>query len=205
MVWQPDYVTLAEAKSFVRIADVDDDVQIALAITAASRSIDLAANRQFGLLAAVEARFYTAEWDKISRRWIIDIDDLMTQVGLLIAFDSNDDQTYSGVVDNFALLLGNAAANSRPWTRVVVRPNSTTIPTALENGVRVTAKFGWTTIPTPIKQATLLQASRLLSRRDSPFGIAGSPEMGSELRLLEKVDPDVSVAIAPYRRWWAVA
>lgn len=203
MPWKPEYATLAEAKAFVRIPDTADDAEVALAVTAASRAIDRATNRQFGLVAAAEARFYTAEFDR--GRWVVDIDDLMTQVGLLVAYDSNDDQTYSGSVDSFALQPVNAAAKSRPWTRIVVRPKSATLPGLIENGVRVTAQFGWTTVPTPIKQACLLQASRLLSRRDSPFGIAGSPEMGSEMRLLAKLDPDVAVTVGPYQRWWGAA
>lgn len=205
MPWKPEYATLAEAKAFVRIPDTADDAEVALAVTAASRAIDRATNRQFGLVAAAEARFYTAEFDRRRGRWVVDIDDLMTQVGLLVAYDSNDDQTYSGSVDSFALQPVNAAAKSRPWTRIVVRPKSATLPGLIENGVRVTAQFGWTTVPTPIKQACLLQASRLLSRRDSPYGIAGSPEMGSEMRLLAKLDPDVAVTVGPYQRWWGAA
>ena len=68
--------------------------------------------------------------------------------------------------------------------------------------MKVTARWGWAAVPSTIKQATLLQASRLLARRDAPFGIAGSPDVGSEIRLLARVDPDVAVAVAPYRRWW---
>jgi hypothetical protein len=50
-------------------------------------------------------------------------------------------------------------------------------------------------VPPTIKLATQLQASRWLKRRDAPFGIAGSPELGSELRLLAKLDPDVEVLL----------
>lgn len=205
MAWKPDYATLAELKSYVRIPDTVDDAEVALAITAASRAIDKATNRQFGLVAAVESRFYTAEFDRKRRRWIVEIDDVMTVTGLLVNFDSDDNGTYESSIDEFQLKPVNGAANSRPWTQIVVHPTSTTIPTALEDGVEVVARFGWTTVPTPIKQATLLQASRILARRDSPYGIAGSPEMGSELRLLAKLDPDVAVTVAPYRRWWAAA
>jgi hypothetical protein len=66
--------------------------------------------------------------------------------------------------------------------------------------VRVTALWGWSAVPPAIEQATLLQASRLLIRRDSPYGVAGSPEAGTEIRLLARLDPDVDVAVAPYRR-----
>jgi hypothetical protein len=68
--------------------------------------------------------------------------------------------------------------------------------------VEVRATFGWTAIPDLVISATLLQAGRFASRRDSPYGIAGSPDTGSELRLLDKVDPDVAVMLAPLTRWW---
>jgi hypothetical protein len=59
--------------------------------------------------------------------------------------------------------------------------------------------------PAPVKLACMLQASRLVKRRDSPFGVAGSPEFGSELRLLSKLDPDVENLLRPYRIPWTVA
>jgi hypothetical protein len=68
--------------------------------------------------------------------------------------------------------------------------------------VQVTATWGWTAVPATIKKATLLQASRFYKRRDAPFGVAGSPDMGSEMRLLAKVDPDVEVMLGDYRRKW---
>ena len=51
-------------------------------------------------------------------------------------------------------------------------------------------------VPSSVKLAVLLQASRWVKRREAPFGIAGSPEMGNELRLLAKLDPDVMVLLA---------
>lgn len=52
--------------------------------------------------------------------------------------------------------------------------------------------------PSAIVNACLLQASRFWSRRSSPFGVAGSPEFGNELRLLNRLDPDVEVMLGPY-------
>lgn len=202
MVWKPDYATSAELKSYVRITDTVDDAQVALAVTAASRAVDRSTNRQFGQESAAVDRFYTAVWDRSRGRWLVDIDDLMTSVGLVIKYDSAGDGTYSGTIDKYTLLPINAAADSKPWTQILVKPDSTTIPSDLENGVRVTAQFGWTAVPTSVKQATLMQASRFLARRDSPYGIAGSPDMGSETRLLAKLDPDVALIVGDVRRWW---
>lgn len=202
MAWAPDYCTASELKSFVRIADSQDDAQIALAITAASRAVDRSCNRQFGLLASAEDRYYTAQWSRKLCRWVIDIDDLMTTTGLTVAYDADDDGSFSSDITEFRLLPVNAAGSNRPWTQIVVHPNSENQPSYTPDNVEVHAQFGWTSVPSPIKQATLLQASRLLARRDSPYGVAGSPDMGNELRLLAKLDPDVEVVVGPYRRWW---
>ena len=51
-------------------------------------------------------------------------------------------------------------------------------------------------VPASVKLATEMQASRWAKRRDAPFGVAGSPELGSELRLLPKLDPDVEVLLS---------
>ena len=195
MAWAPDYVTAPELKAYLRISDTDDDAQIAFAITAASRAVDRACNRQFGLVAAPEARVYTARWDTTRGRYVVDIDDLMTVTGLTITGEN-------GTIDVFAKQPGNANLAGVPWTRLVVDPTSTSSPTLKEDGVTVTARFGWTTVPLAVQQATLLQSQRFFARRDAAFGIAGSPDLGSEMRLLAKVDPDVAVVLGPYTRWW---
>jgi hypothetical protein len=200
MTWAPDYVTAEELAAFVRVGDTDDETQMGLAISAASRAIDRTTRRQFGLVAVAEARSYTARRDPARDRWSVPIDDLMTDEGLAVAFDSGDDGTYASPITLHVLRPVNAAQKTRPWTELVVRPSSSVQPTGLESGVRVTARWGWSTVPDAVKEACLLQASRILARRDSPYGIAGSPEAGSELRLLAKVDPDVEVALSDYRR-----
>ena len=37
-------------------------------------------------------------------------------------------------------------------------------------GVKVTARYGWTTVPDAIKLATLIQANRLFARREDTYG-----------------------------------
>lgn len=195
MAWAPDYVTVAELKAYLRIGDAIDDIELASAVAAASRAVDQAANRQFGLVAAPEARRYTARWDRRIQRYVVDIDDLMTVTGLTIS-------TADGAITGYDFQPVNAGADSFPWLRFVVQTESAIKPSTDQDAVTVTARFGWTAVPAAVKQATLLQASRFFKRRDAPFGVAGSPEVGSELRLLAKVDPDVAVVLAPYVRWW---
>lgn len=206
MAWAPDYATTAELAALVRIQDTLDDVQLGLAITTASRAIDGPAgcNRQFGQVASPEARFYAGRWDPEGSRWVVETDDLMTVTGLAVAIDDAADGTYSTTLDTVytGWRPSNAGAKGRPWTSMSVLPSSGVQPGRRADSVRITARWGWTSVPTTIKQACLLQASRILARRDAPFGVAGSPDAGSEVRLLARLDPDVAVAIAPYRRWW---
>lgn len=196
MAWSPDYVTTAELKAYLRIGDSADDTQLALAIAAASRAIDSHTRRQFGSVTA-EERLYTPGWDRHRRRWVVEIDDLMTAASLVEVADE--------VLVTYTLEPRNAAAKGRPWTHLVVDRDSTVVPCGDEYEMAVTAAWGWTAVPSAIKQACLLQAARFHARRDSPYGVAGSPDLGSELRLLSKVDADVAVMLRPYLRWWAAA
>lgn len=184
MAWAPDYVSVEQFAAYMRVADDGDAAVHAWAITAASRAIDQACNRQFGLVSAPEARYYPAE--RWAGRWVVNVDDLMTSVGLSVTG-----------VDSPTPGPRNAPSIGRPWTRLVLP----TMPADLDE-VEVTAQWGWTAIPAAVEQACLLQASRFVMRRDSPFGVAGSPETGSELRLLARIDPDVEVTLRAYRRLW---
>lgn len=58
------------------------------------------------------------------------------------------------------------------------------------------------TVPAAVRMGTLIQAARFFKRKDSPFGIAGSPEMGNETRLLSRLDPDVALLVSTERNWW---
>ena len=205
MPWEPDYATPAEAREYVtRHSSTVDDSFIGLDLTSASRAVDRATNRQFGLVDDVEQRFYTPYWDRRLCRWVVEFDDLQTTTGFLPTLQDVDGVDL-GDIDDYTLEPRNAAAKGRPWEALVVRPTSAYVPTGLRDQAAFTAQWGWTTVPDPIKQATLLQTNRFTARRNAPFGIAGSPDEGSEMRLLARLDPDVAVAIGKYRRWWAAA
>lgn len=193
MAWAPDYVTVDGLAAYLRIDDADDDVELAHAIAAASRAVDHACNRQFGKVDTAEARTYTARPDYEGGYWVADVDDYQTATGLAVTVDSDAVTTY----DKAPL---NAAAKARPWTRVAFTADSEHLPTTHPHRVAVTALWGWTAVPAAVAQATLLQAARFFTRRNAPFGIAGSPDQGSEMRLLARVDPDVAVALRDYMR-----
>lgn len=190
MTWKPDYTTTSAVKSFLRISDTDDDVQLALYITAASRSIDKFTGRQFGLLAAAETREYEGTYDPHIGKTVYEIDDLMDTDDLTVV---DQDATE---VDDYELWPLNATKKGRPYTQLRVPTNP--------GRLTVDALWGWSSIPPEVVLATSMQVARLAARRDSPYGVAGSPTEGSELRLLSKLDPDVMVILDDLKRkWWA--
>ncbi len=205
MAWKPDYVTLAEAKAYERDAGSADDTLVASCITAASRAIDHRCHRQFGLTGSPVARVYThVSGTRIDGRPALAIDDVQTTTGLAVAIDSGSGVFGSALTNgtDFDLWPWNAAADGKPWTHVVLRPTAAAWFPCSARGVQVTANFGWTTVPTLVKHACLIQTSRFVMRRESPWGIAGSPDLGNEMRLLEKLDVDVALMLAPLVRVW---
>lgn len=198
MSWAPPYATAAELAHFMGDAVATDDAELTLAIETASRSVDRITGRQFGSLDAPESRLFTAHYDTYRRRWIIDVDDFATTDAVTV-------ETIGAQYDSPELAWlpapVNAVAAGGVWTQLVIDSGSPVVPSAAEHGVRVTATWGWPDVPPTIKLATLIQASRLFARRHAPFGVAGNPEVG-QLRLLERLDPDVAISVRPFTRVW---
>jgi hypothetical protein len=208
MAWSPIYASADDLAAWLAEADpVADAAELALAVEAASRAIDQATGRQFGLVVAPEPRYYTAEFDRTLGQWIIDIDDLQTTAGLIVAVDNGGDDFYSESITAYSLSPANAVPNGRPWTRITVKSSSLVKPNGRHNGVRVTALWGWSSIPDAIKLATLTQASRLYDRRESPSGPLSSKKVDdvSYGWRATDLDTDVATAVAPYRKVWAAA
>lgn len=190
MPWQPDYIKTEELKAYlyVQSSDVADDVQLALWCTAASRAIDTKCGRQFGQLAGPAGRVYRrpAVYSVTTGLWVLQIDDVQDITGLTV---DGDAYATSGAV----LLPDNAPADNRPYTALGFTDGTT-------GPVVVSARWGWDAVPVQVKAAAMLQANRWNARRSSPLGVAGSPDQGSELRLLSKLDPDVATTLAGLSR-----
>lgn len=199
VAWRPDYITLQELKDYKTIDDDLDDAQLATAITAASRAIDKATNRQFGKVDTPQGRVYSAWWNGERCRWVVDIDDLQDTAGLVV--------TIGGVaVTKYKLEPRNAVVDGLAWTSLVLAPDAEALPSSAdEYEVTGLAPWGWAAFPPAVVEAAYIQSHRFANRRDSPYGVAGSPQQGSELRLLARLDPDVKVSLGLYVRPRTVA
>jgi len=190
--WAPDYLTTAQAKDYLGVTDTLDDTQLQLWVTAASRAIDKRCNRQFGQVAVATARTFRRlpYWSPDSGLYVLDVDDVYSVTGLLV-------QGVAYASSGAVLLPDNAPADGRPWTQLgwTADPGLT-----LTWPLVVTALWGWAAVPSQVLAACQLQVNRWNFRRSSPAGIAGSPDAGSELRLLERLDPDVATSLSGLSR-----
>ncbi|XTZ16413.1 hypothetical protein ACQSSU_03145 [Micromonospora echinospora] len=188
MPWAPDYITPDEAEEFIYRTDTPGAGELATWCTAASRAIDKKCNRQFGKVDAPVVRTYRrpAAYDVVSGLWLLEVDDVQDVTGLTVGGIAYAD---AGVT----LLPDNAAADGRPYERL----GFVDYPTG---PVVVSALWGWSAVPAQVVGACQLQVSRWAHRRNSPYGIAGSPSDGSEMRLLARLDPDVSTTLAGLSR-----
>jgi hypothetical protein len=192
---------LSDLKTSLGIDDIQDDTSLEAAIMAASRMVDDYTGRFFykdGTTAAPVTRYYTSQdW------YITNIDDAYYISE--IATDDNFNQTYSTVfaTSDYMVEPVNNPRRGWPWTRLLAIGRFI-FPYNLPQSVRVKAVWGWSAIPNEVQMATKIQASRLFVRRQSPFGIAGSPEIGT-VRLGSRLDPDVEVLLRPFRKvsWMA--
>jgi hypothetical protein len=197
------YATRNQIKAALRIgtADTLDDELIDNCAGAASRLIDGYCNRQFWNVGSATTRVYTAEND-----FYCSIDDIAgTAITLKTsgATDGTFDVTWTP--SDYQLEPLNGRLDGLQWSYDKIRAvGDYLFPTVNGNYgeqalVQLTAVFGWPSVPEPVTQATIIQASRIFKRYDSPLGVAGFGELGA-IRVSRFLDPDMAQLVEPYRR-----
>lgn len=190
------YATLTQVKAAMRITDNLDDTLIEMAVESASRAIDGYAMRSF-YSSGTATRYYAAD-----DSYIVQTDDIAGTAITLQTSSAGDgvfDTTWA--VGDYQLEPTNGYTDglSVPYTRIRAVENYLYPVEADQALVKVTAVFGWPSVPIAITQACVIQASRLFKRLDSPLGVAGFGDMGA-VRVSRYLDPDVEQLIAPYRK-----
>ena len=197
------YATRNQVKAALRIgtADTIDDDLIDNCVGAASRLIDGYCNRKFWQSGTAEARVFQAE-----DSFYCSIDDIAgTALTLKTSTqaDGTFDLTWSRSDYQLEPLNGNL--DGLTWSYDKIRAvGDYLFPTVNANYgdqalVQVTAIFGWPSVPEPVTQATIIQASRIFKRYDSPLGVAGFGDLGA-IRVSRFLDPDMAQLVEPYRR-----
>jgi hypothetical protein len=190
------YCTLNDVKSGLNLDDSAENAAIELAISTASRQIDDYCGRFFykdGTEITPAIRYYTPE-----NFWTLVVDDFISISE--ISSHSNFDPTYDTIWASKDAIYEpvNNPARGWPLTRILA-VGSYVFPRPFPQSVRVKGIFGWSAVPYEVKTAAKIQASRLLLRNQSPFGIAGSTDIGT-VRLAAKLDADVEALLRPLRK-----
>ncbi len=225
-----DFCTLDELRQFIAqtgqipIAGIDD-VYLSLCKASATTAIQTGCNRTFEttLTTAVQ-RTFTYRRPSTSQRtdyygsidWSVvyptlysgieaptlEVDDFYLDAQTITQITVADYTSGTAYTPTRAWPY-NAASKGDPFTRLEFA-NNVALP-AGAGQLLVTAKWGWTALPSTVHYACLLQASRYYARRGSPLGVAGFGDQGSALRVRAELDPDVDQMLNDFTRYWAAA
>ena len=187
------YATLTQVKAALRITDAIDDSLIELAIEAASRQIDSHTERVFYSTTATRV-YAPRDWQ------ICEIDDLVSLTTLKSSSNADAvfDVTWSVTDYQLEPLNGIAGGITTPYTQIRAIDDLVFPLDSGEATVQVTGVFGFSSVPTEVKQAAVLLASRIFKRNDSPLGVAGFGDLGA-IRV-SRIDPDIESMLSAWKK-----
>jgi hypothetical protein len=188
------YCSLNQIKAAVRLTDALDDALLEMAVESASRMIDAECDRNFYSSGTATRDFIPNDV------YTVDTDDLTSIVS--VKLDDSGELTFpiTLVVTDYQTEPVNqkVSGNSFPITRLRMIGDYLLPIWGKQATVRIEGVYGFTPQPIQVTQATVIQASRIFKRLDSPLGVAGFGDMGA-IRV-GKVDPDVAMLIRPFKK-----
>lgn len=184
------YCTLAEfygryealsADSGVRDGKIEDHIE------AASRWIDRHCMRQF--YATTATRYFTAG-DAMS----CNVSDILTVTTLKT--DHDGDRTYETTWEQSDYDL--MPYNNAPYQWLEITPQGAYFFPFVRRGVEIAGTWGYVaTTPEDIKEACLMQASRLFARESTVLGEAGRTALGT-MTIKTQRDEDIHDLLRPF-------
>jgi hypothetical protein len=191
------YCTLAELKAALRVSDSIDDSLLELAIESASREIDGTCERFFyntsGTQIYAPHNFYLVQTNDI-----VSVTSVKTSTdGVTFGQTLRTSDYQLEPLNNIAGGLVTPFTQMRAVGDYLWPAYSPQTIFHLEASVQVTGTFGWASVPTAIRQATVILAMRIFKRLDAPLGMITN-DLGS--MRVGRFDPDVEALVAPFRR-----
>lgn len=184
------YASLADLQA--RVTDYSGaSALLQSALDAAEQAVNDYTGRDFDLDATATARVF-----EVTRADRVAVDDIGSTSGLIVKTGRPGAFTTTLTVDTqYWLKPLNSLTKGRPYEWVWTDGLFTVANYAT---VEVTAKWGWPAVPKPVKDATLLLAQRLYTRKDSPTGVAGFGDYG--VVRVTASDADVARLLDPYAK-----
>jgi hypothetical protein len=187
------YASLAELKSYMNeTTDTADDANLNICLTGASRAIDGVTARRFWIDDAPTAQVYRTRGNvtKLPDGELLLTKDIAATSGVVVEGWEGSGYAVIGA-SSYELYPESDISLGRAATGILM-PDS---GWSTYRKVRVTATWGWPAVPGVVKQACLIQAQRLYSRKDSPNGAMGDVTWG--VMRVPYMDPDVKVLLRP--------
>lgn len=192
------YVTEAAFRAAIGDTSSSQQGLIETAIQTASRRIDAICGRRFWKDASATARTFSPLTPEI-----VLIDDVSSTAGLVVASDTQDDGTYDQswtLSTDYVVAPRNQLVAGLAWPitelRTVGRVTKYWPPRSARGSVRVTAVWGWPSVPDAVQTAALLVAKDLFKRPESLTGGYIGLDGWGPARLRE--DPAVMEMLRPF-------
>lgn len=192
------YATVADMREHLSDSGSNLDAELLeRVLIAASGAIDAYCGRRFWQDLEATTRTYRPGSSSVA--WV---DDISTDDGLIVKTDTSGDSSWATTwdTDDYQLepLNSDVDGSAYAWWKIAAI-DAKTFPTAGRRPtLQVTARFGWSSIPTAVEQACILKAASLYKRKEAPFGIAGFGDMG--VVRIGRRDPDVVELLNPLVR-----
>ncbi len=186
-----NYCTLDEIKASLDITEEQYDDLIQAQIIAVKTLIDNYTERQFDSESAT-IRYFDGGGTCLF------IDDLVSASS--ISLDEDGDAVYEATMATTDYIL--YPLNKSPKTRIELSNESDYggFASGIKQGVKITGTWGYSAVPAPINQASIIQVCRWFKRRESAFqDVTGSPELG-QVVVYKALDPEVKLVLEQYRK-----
>lgn len=184
-------VTLQVLKRAIDIEDGADDDNLQRALDAATSWITDYTGRTFDVDATDTTRLFYPNADGT-----VSVPDLVSITSLKTDTTGNRSYATTLAATDYELL----PLDGPPYDTIRSWPQSSK-SFAAGRQVQIVGKFGnepGGSVPAAVQQACLILATRFYKRREAPFGILQTVDLGQFTRI-SKEDPDVISLLAPYK------
>lgn len=194
------YATVEALKARLQIVDDSENDALESALATASRGIESYCGRQFNRDDTTSPRLFQPA------RHLAIVDDFHTTDGLVIETDPRQDGSFTTTWEaaDYQLEPLNGVVDGQPgwpWWKIRTAGRRHHFPPcgigAHRATLRVTAQWGWATVPAPVVESCLIIAAECWKLKDAPLGVAGVADFGV-LRVRD--NPMVGTKLGPYQR-----
>ncbi|GIH27617.1 hypothetical protein Aph01nite_59270 [Acrocarpospora phusangensis] len=190
------YATVDDLKAYLSVTKDQNLDLFQEALQTASREVERHCDRQFNRVESASARVF---WPKGCK--VVTIDDFHSTEDFLIKTDLNASGSFNVTWPSTGYQLEplNGVVDGEigwPYFRIRALGKNAFPVFSDRASLQITAKWGWSTVPAPVKRATLVIASETFKLKDAPFGVSGYGEYGP-VRI--KNSPVAMRMLAPYR------